>query len=413
MSATPIVPTQEAKDRLRNLLGTKRPVPAYNQALHEKAVSELQGPSDDKGRKAQVDTVKQIFAEYVSGQGKNATFPDQAPVPSRIRQQVINRIHSRVMADNWAMSFGDAQEVGFGEQLVYRVSGVKLPSVYKMAEPGGNWTEIHKNRDGYFTLDEPAIYTTPEIWIPRFNPRYPDRYLDDLAFVADMAAIAMNDALEADALTALQAQFVASGMRAGAHDWIASGVISGNVPDTNILSETTAGKVNVAVYKTMAEYVMKTGRRMTNLYMAPDTILGMFDEYNAAASSTYFANFPEVQRQRFFEQGGGAYNHMFGVDFPVPTPINSIDVSSSDKYFYGLLEPTDPMLPRGAFWFYTWPAPNDYGEYGSAYVVDNLEWITTARRAGQVYDVFVLQKNALFASVSYQQPNAIKVMYAT
>jgi len=407
----PIIPGGDAARSLPLL--ERRRVPSFNAATYERNFNALQAPTT-ASREARAMEIKRIFDEFHAKGGQNA-LPDTAPVPSLVRQQVLARLHSRIYAQNWAVNFADAHEVGFGERPAYRVSGVKLPPVYKLDEPGGNWVQIHRNRDGYYMLDDPSIYTIPEIWIPRFNPLFADRYLDDLIFVSDTAGIAMGEQMEADAVTAVGLQAVASGMRANAWDWISSRVPSGNVPDTNILdlsgSDDGNGKVNFLVYKKMALHAMKIGRTFSGIYMDADTIGTMWD---AVTSGSSFPTWPEAVRETMLRGGQNAYMQVFNTAFPMPTPTNSLDNTGSDKFFWALLEPSpEEIVPRGAFWWYTWPPPDSLGDSGEAYVVDNLEYLRTQVQSGRIYDVFLVQKNALMASVAYQQPNLLKVQYAT
>jgi len=409
ISAAPIIPAHSSRDQVQSLLRSPRRVLACNQALYERAVKALEAPNSQASREQRIEELKRIFGEFQT-QGRGA-LPDQAPVPSRIRQQIINRIHQRITAQSWALDYCDAQEVGYGEQLAYRVQGVKLPKVYKLAEPGGNWVEIHRNRDGVFTLGDPIVYTIPEIWIPRWDPLYPDRYLEDIAYVADVAAIAMSEQIDADAVTAVTNQVVASGMRSNAFDWISSRVVSASVPDTNDLDASDNDKIDLNFFKTLGGHALKLNRRIARIDIDPDGLMTMWD---AVETGSNFPALPESFRAQVLRDGEDAYFQLFGIQFPIPKPNNTIDNTGSTKYAWALLDPPAKMLaPRGAAWLYTWPAPEDLGQSGQAYVVDNLQYLRTETRGPRVYDVFVLMKNVLFTSVAYQQPNVVRIKYAS
>lgn len=406
---TPKTPAEKA-EMVKSLVAGKRWVTGYNQDSYEHAFQALQAPLSHT-REERFKQVAEFYKQAaVRGFGQ---VPDLAPVPSQIRQAVVNRIQNRLLAQMWALEFAAVNPSDWGVTLSYRVRSEQLPRVYKIGSGGGNWAEIHANRDSVFTLGDPEFLTTPEILIPRFDPSFPGRFLEDIEQEADAAAIAIAEQIDTYALAAIAAQLDASTLATTGFNWISDKVVG--VPTTNDLDLHAQAGITRVVYKEMALHAMKLGRRIQGIYMAPDTIGSMWDQTDAVgASSTYFPAFPETYRERIMAQGERAFMNFWGTEFPTPTPTNTIDVSGADKYFWGLLEPiADPTAPRGGFWLFTYPAAPSFGAGGAAYTGDFLQYMPPARIInGRVYDCFVMQKAYQVAYIDLQKPNVMRVQYA-
>ena len=359
--------------------------------------------------KARVDALQ---AAYRTEAGTN-DVRRQSPLPSTIRQQLINRLDQRLTASLWALNFGIRLPGEWGTTLTYATVDDFMPAVHKLGAPGGNFQQLLPDpRDEAVLLGKPIVYSTDEILIPRWDWNYPDRYIEELERVADRAAYAISRQVDSDARTALAAQLMSSGMKAAAWNWMDSQAYG--IPDSNDMDQSAEGAVNLNIYMDIAEYADLIERELDSFYMHPSTIKTMWQQVTApeGTGDGYFPVFPEVYRAELLGVGERMYNQFFGRRFPLPTPTNSIDVTGDDKYFWALLSPRASNVPQGAFWLWDYPGVHELEENGQAYTVDNLIYVRSMRgNDARIYDVYVAQKAYLLAYCDLQIPNLLRVQY--
>jgi len=403
-----------AAERVQALLsGPRRVVASFNDDNYARARQRLEAPARTD-REKRIEALKVAFARH---NAHAAEISDRSPLPTEVRQQFVSRLGARMEADLWGMRVADVNPTQWGSILSYRVTQMKLPKVYKIGAPGGNFQEIHANRDSVFSLGDPVIYTTPEILVPRFDPRFLDRYIQDLQVLADEAAIAINEQVDSDLLTAKDNQLVtpAQGtLVTNGFDWVSSKVRG--LPTYNDVdySAASGGYVTKDIYMDLAHRSMLLKRRLEWIGMHPDTIMTLWQQTDAGAGATdYFPELPDVLRARIFEEGERVFTYMWNTRFPLPDPTNSIDCTGDDRYFWVLMSPLDDRAPRGLVWLFTYPEPINFGPNGAAYFVDQMQYLRTEVRNGQIYEVFVVQKAIQIAYTDYQKPNVIRAQYAT
>jgi hypothetical protein len=396
-------------DEKKSTLSFDRRVPAFNSVELEWAVNELRAPDTftaEKRNQALIAAFKEHEVEVARGQA------DVRDIPSRIKQMVANRIRAQLLVRLWAMEMGDVNAGDWGEQLSYRFHNNALPRVYSIGAPGGGSVELTVNNDQVVNLAEPTFYTTDEFLVPRFDPRFPGRYRQDLEEIAEFASIAIANQIDTDCMTAVNAQVVL----AASGDLLSSGMTFVHpkvygAPTYNALDYATEQAVNMVVWRNLGLHAMKLGRRIERIYMHPDTIDTIWQQIDAGAGSTYYAQWPETYRSRIADTGEQAYTNMFGMEFPLPTPTMAIDVSGAEKYFWALLSPSDPVEPKGVFWLFTYPSGKRLGANGEAYFVDNIQYVDTRVENARIYDLFLLQKAVNIVYCNYQRPNLVRVRY--
>lgn len=392
----------------KTFVPTNRSVPGFNAQTLANAQEILRVPDTHTADVLNARVVD-IFSEHNAQVAQGAVGTGR--IPSKIQQMLVNRIEARLMTRLWAIEMGDVNPVNWGELLAYRTHNQTMPKIYSIGAPGGNWHEILVNPDTLTTIGDPTFYTTPELLVSRFDPRFVGRYRQDLAEAADLAAMAIENQIDTDCMSAVNAQIVL----AASGDLISAGMTfvhpkAYGVPTYNALDLTTEGAVTMEVYRQMVLHAMKLNRRIESVYMHPDTIGTMWQQMYTGST---FPTWPNDRRDRMMDEGERAYNSFFGQEVPTPTPTLAINPSATEKYFYALLSPNDDMVPRGVFWLFTYPEPYTIGDgQGQAYFYDRLEYIGHRTEPGRLYDVFLLQKAVNIAYTNYQRPNLLRVRYA-